>query len=134
MTTEVTFEREPVFSETSSIITTLESETPNIELKEGDSYATHDDFVIAVKEYAKNLGFQIRLGKVKKNSAGEICKRTIFCSKEGSSEKTSNNIRNRPSQRCNCQFLACASFNSDNGLWYIIAIHLEHNHPIVLPN
>ena len=55
---EATFEREEVFSETSSTITTLESETQNVELKEGGSYATHEDFAVAVRNYAKNLGFK----------------------------------------------------------------------------
>ena len=122
MTVMEVLERESVLSETSSIIDTLESKMPNVNLKEGDFYVTHEDFVAAVNNYAKNLGFQIRLGKVKKNSTGEIRKRTIFCSREGAPEKTSNNIRNRPSQRCNCQFYVRASLNSDNGVWYMIAL------------
>src|SRR6266540_438558 len=85
-------------------------------------------------EYAKYQGFQIRLGKVKKNATGNICKRTIFCNREGSPAQTSNNIRNRFSQCCNCQFMIRASLNTENGLWYIILIHLEHNHPMVLTN
>jgi len=134
MTVMEVLEHESVLSETSSIIDTLKSETPNINLKKNDFYTTHEDFVAAVNNYAKNLGFQIRLGKVKKNSTGEIRKRTIFCSREGAPEKTSNNIRNRPSQRCNCKFFIRASFNLDNGIWYIIKTHLEHNHSMVLPN
>ncbi|CAI2190922.1 12387_t:CDS:2, partial [Funneliformis geosporum] len=98
-----------------------------------NSYTTHEDFVIAVKNYTKNLGFQVRLEKVKKKSTGEICKRTILYSKKGASEKT-NNIRNRPSKHCNCHLLVCAFFNSNNGFWYIIATYLEHNHSMVLPN
>ncbi|CAG8649802.1 3704_t:CDS:2 [Racocetra fulgida] len=56
-----------------------------IELKEGDSYTSHDAFVIAVKTYAKQQGFKVRLGKYEKNAAGEIRKRTIVCSREGTS-------------------------------------------------
>ena len=106
-------------------------ELSNIELKEGNSYNTHEDFVTTVANYAKQQGFQIRLGKVKKNSTGNICKRTILCSKEGSPIKTSNTIRNRPSKHCNCQFVVRASLNTKNGLWYIILINLEHNHPMI---
>src|SRR5688572_2048006 len=77
-------------SETSSAISTnLKVEMTNIELKEGKLYATHDDFITAIKDYAKSLGFSIRLGKVDKNSSGKICKRTILCSREGNSKKFS---------------------------------------------
>ncbi|CAG8787147.1 19149_t:CDS:2, partial [Gigaspora rosea] len=48
-----------------------------IELKEGNSYTLHEAFVIAVKSYAKQQGFQVRLGKYEKNAAGQIHKRTI---------------------------------------------------------
>ncbi|CAG8462652.1 147_t:CDS:2 [Scutellospora calospora] len=108
----------------------------DIELKEGDFYNSHDAFVEAVKAYASKKGFQIRLGKVEKNIAGNIRKRTLLCSREGDPEKTStgSNIRNRLSQRCNCQFLVRASFNSKNNLWYIIATYLEHNHAMVAVN
>ena len=88
----------------------------NIELKEGNSYNTHEDFVTTVANYAKQQGFQIRLGKVKKNSTGNICKRIILYSREDSSIKTSNTIRNRPSKCCNYQFIVCASFHIENGL------------------
>lgn len=107
----------------------------NIELKEGNSYDTHDSFVEAVTNYAKQQGFQIRLGKIEKNSNGDVRKRTIFCSREGSPIKSLNkNIRNRPSQRCNCKFMIRASLDSITGLWYIISAHLEHNHPMILLN
>ncbi|CAG8438991.1 4367_t:CDS:2 [Diversispora eburnea] len=47
-------------SETSSTISTnLKVEMTNIELKEGKLYATHDDFITAIKDYAKSLGFSI---------------------------------------------------------------------------
>ena len=108
----------------------------NIEPKEGDFYTSHNNFVEAIKEYAKKKGFQVRLGKVEKNAVGIIRKRTILCNREGDPEKTSisANIRNRASQRCNCKFLVRASFNTENGLWYIIVAHLEHNHAMVTEN
>ncbi|CAG8841571.1 40497_t:CDS:2, partial [Gigaspora margarita] len=102
-----------------------------IELKEGNSYTSHEAFVIAVKNYAKQQGFQVRLGKYEKNAAGQIRKRTIVCSREGTSG-SSLKIRNRSSQRCNCKFLVRASCNSDNNLWYIILTQLKHNHSMIL--
>ncbi|CAG8738645.1 3650_t:CDS:2, partial [Gigaspora rosea] len=41
-----------------------------------DSTAS-ETFVIAVKSYTKQQGFQVRLGKYEKNAAGQIRKRTI---------------------------------------------------------
>ncbi|CAG8612165.1 10196_t:CDS:1, partial [Diversispora eburnea] len=61
----------------------------NIEPKEGDFYTSNNNFVEAVKEYAKKKGFQVRLGKVEKNAVGIIRKRTILCNREGDPEKTS---------------------------------------------
>src|SRR6266540_7537602 len=112
----------------------MENKILKIELKEVTSYNSQKSFITAVTEYAKYQGFQIRLGKVKKNATENICKRTIFCNREGSPAQTSNNIRNRSSQHCNCQFIVRASLNTENGLWYIILIHLEYNHPIVSTN
>ena len=42
------------------------SNISNIEPKEGDFYTSHNNFVEAVKEYAKKKGFQVHLGKVEK--------------------------------------------------------------------
>ncbi|CAG8840994.1 41379_t:CDS:2, partial [Gigaspora margarita] len=54
-------------------------------LKEGNFYTSHEAFVIAVKSYAKQQGFQVHLGKYEKNAAGQIHKRTIVCSREDTS-------------------------------------------------
>ena len=108
--------------------------TPSVkELNEGNTYSSEEAFVNAVRTYAKQKGFQIRLGKSEKNSAGQIRKRTVVCNREGSSKNLNcSSKRNRASQRCNCQFAVCASLNSSNGLWYIIFLHSEHNHTMVL--
>jgi zinc finger SWIM domain-containing protein 3 len=128
-----------VFSESSSESSSGSSEPSentfisNIELNESNTYSSEKEFIFAVKAYAKQEGFQVRLGESEKNSAGQIRKRTIICSREG---KPSNSLkkRNRPSQRCNCQFAVRASLNSSNGLWYIIFLRLEHNHSMVSEN
>ncbi|RHZ78488.1 hypothetical protein Glove_164g20 [Diversispora epigaea] len=87
------------------------SNISNIEPKEGDFYTSHNNFVEAVKEYAKKKEFQVCLGKVEKNAVGIIHKRTILCNQEGDPEKISisANIRNRASQHCNCKFLVRAN-------------------------
>ncbi|CAG8846876.1 36714_t:CDS:1 [Gigaspora margarita] len=107
-----------------------------IEIKEGNFYNTHDNFVNNIREYAKKCGFQIHLGKIERNATRNIRKRTVVYSHEGDPEKTSTgtNVRNRLSQRCNCQFLVHASFNSQNNLWYIIAAELKHNHTMISEN
>ncbi|CAG8841404.1 6397_t:CDS:2, partial [Gigaspora margarita] len=42
-----------------------------IELKEGNFYNSHEAFVIAVKNYTKQQGFQVCLEKYKKNAVGQ---------------------------------------------------------------
>ena len=105
--------------------TSEETFTPSMELNESNTYPSEEVFVFAVRTYAKQQGFQVHLGKFERNFAGQIRKRTIVCSREGSSNKTLNgsNKRNRTSQRCNCQFVVRASLNLSNGLWYVIFLH-----------
>src|SRR5271170_2239740 len=97
----------------------------------GDSFNSHSDFVNAVKSYAHENGFTVRLGKVEKTKDQKIRKRTILCSRAGVSEQNTTNIRDRASQRCNCTFYIRASLSSENGLWYIINLDLNHNHSMV---
>ncbi len=122
--------------------------TPNTlnSIKCGDTFNTHDEFVYAIQQYARKNGFSIQLGKVnyKKQSSEnkeniqelkEIRKKIILCSRSGKpDQKNTNNqlqVRNRTSQRCNCEFFVRASLNSDNGLWCIINLNLSHNHSMV---
>ena len=101
----------------------------------GDSYNSHDGFANAVKTYAHENGFSVRLGKVVKSKDQKIRKRTILCSRAGVSEQklldNTKHIRNRTSQRCNCTFYIRASLSLENGLWYIINLDLNHNHSMV---
>ncbi|CAG8848151.1 9263_t:CDS:2, partial [Gigaspora margarita] len=48
-----------------------QSSDNKIELKEGNFYNSQEAFVIAVKNYAKQQDFQVRLGKYEKNAAGQ---------------------------------------------------------------
>jgi len=130
---------EKIYDSDSAISETSESSenmfTPGIEeLNESNTYSSEEAFVNAVKIYAKQEGFQVRLGKSEKNSAGQIRKRTVVCNRESSPSKSLNglSIRNRASQHYNCQFAVCASLNSSNGLWYIIFLHSEHNHTMII--
>src|SRR5437764_1436904 len=106
---------------------TFNDEISSVELNESDAYSSEEAFFLAVKTYAKQQGFQVHLTKIKKNAMGQICQRTIVCSREGS-PKNGSCKRNCTSQRCNCKFKVRASLNSNNELWYIIFTYLEHNH------
>ncbi|CAG8602842.1 17677_t:CDS:2 [Racocetra fulgida] len=111
----------------------INNDNNNIEIKEENLYNTHDDFVDAVRSYAKKCCFQRCLGKVEKNIARNIRKSTVVCSCEGDPKKTSTgaNIRNRLLQRCNCQFLVHALLNSQNNLYHTIILE---NHQHFIPN
>src|ERR1044071_9343348 len=126
-----------------------------------DTFESHEEFVDKIKNYAHELGFTIRLGKVeylncsKKSSfkkleessstnaiEKKIRKRTLLCSRAGhveskecgSDENLNSKGRNKTSQRCDCPFYVRASLNSTSGLWYIINMHLIHNHHMVDEN
>ncbi|GBB98732.1 hypothetical protein RclHR1_03300012 [Rhizophagus clarus] len=112
------------------------SMTPNDNntlLKQGTTFTSHTDFVVAVQEYSTRNGFTMRLNTVKRNREGVVRWREIVCSRSGtpSSKKSGiKPIRNRPSQRCDCPFLIRASINAATGLWEIIATNFDHNHEI----
>src|SRR4051794_15718706 len=124
-----------------------------------DIFKNHDEFVNKIKEYARKLGFIIRLEKVKylnptknKNSKEiseeqeeiitekKVRTRTLLCSRAGYSEskendlegdENSSNKRNQKSQRCECPFYIRAFLENSNGLWYITNMDLTHNHQMV---
>jgi len=105
----------------------------NTSLKQGTTFTSHTDFVVAVQEYSTRNGFTMRLNTVKRNREGVVRWREIVCSRSGapSSKKSGiKPIRNRPSQRCDCPFLIRASVNAATGLWEIIATNFDHNHEI----
>ncbi len=113
--------------------TTTISHDNNILFKQGTTFTSHTDFVVAVQEYSTRNGFTMRLNTVKRNKEGVVRWREIVCSRSGtpSSKKSGiKPIRNRPSQRCDCPFLIRASVNAATGLWEIIATNFDHNHEI----
>src|SRR2546423_6281007 len=128
----------PYSNATSSTPTTLNNSSPttssnNTSLKQGTTFTSHTDFVVAVQEYSTRNGFTMRLNTVKRNREGVVRWREIVCSRSGapSSKKSGiKPIRNRPSQRCDCPFLIRASINGITGLWEIISTNFDHNHDI----
>ena len=102
-------------------------------LKQGTTFTSHTDFVVAVQEYSTRNGFTMRLNTVKRNREGVVRWREIVCSRSGTPNSKKSGIkpvRNRPSQRCDCPFLVRASINAITGLWEIIATNFDHNHEI----
>lgn len=104
-------------------------------IKQGDSFKSHDNFTCAIISYARKKGFSIRLGKVEKNKDQMICKRTILCSRAGVPDKkefdNSKQVRDRASQRWKCNFYVWTSLNTQSGLWYILNLDLNHNYTMV---
>jgi hypothetical protein len=72
-----------------------ENASTHIELNKSDTYSSEEAFISTVRTYAKQQGFQIRLEKSKKNAGGQIRKRTVVCSREGSPDKTSDSSNKR---------------------------------------
>ncbi|CAG8758433.1 12499_t:CDS:2, partial [Funneliformis caledonium] len=59
-----------------------------------------------VKTYAKQQGFQVRLGKIEKNAIGQICKRTIVCNREDFPDKNLNEHNHSIVSGIFCKFMS----------------------------
>ncbi|PKY55860.1 hypothetical protein RhiirA4_448531 [Rhizophagus irregularis] len=105
------------------------------ELKISDIFKNHEEFVARVQNYTSYCNFQIWLSKVDRNKEKNIIRRTILCShvSVSKSKKDKVNSRDRKSQRCNCPFFIRTSLDNNSGLWHILAMNLEHNHKMVVP-
>ena len=82
--------------------------------------------------YAENIGFKVRKGKVQRLSNGNIKRRFFLCSCEGFRAKNlnqSNQTKNkyqRKETRTGCN--AHVQVTLENGQWVITELQLEHNH------
>ncbi|KAJ2733529.1 hypothetical protein IW152_002995 [Coemansia sp. BCRC 34962] len=122
-------------------------------------FDSQDAFISHVKHFALENGFNVRLDDVERDKGGSIRKRDIVCSSEGAPRgKESANKREdsvcrsdiedsepmtptktsslahsgahrRKSMKTGCRWLARASRQS-SGMWKMIMLRLEHNHPL----
>ncbi|KAJ2742130.1 hypothetical protein GGI20_004699 [Coemansia sp. BCRC 34301] len=122
-------------------------------------FESQDAFINHVKGYAVENGFNVRLDDVERDKGGKIRKRDIVCSSEGAPRgKESSGKREdsagrsdvedsepmtptkpscvahsgahrRKSMKTGCRWLARASRQS-SGMWKVIMLRLEHNHPL----
>ncbi|KAJ1765166.1 hypothetical protein LPJ74_006459, partial [Coemansia sp. RSA 1843] len=123
-------------------------------------FESQDAFIAHVKRFAMENGFNVRLDDVERDKGGTIRKRDIVCSSEGtprgkeSSSKREDSIarsdgdgdgpdivspsrsgvahsgaHRRKSMKTGCRWLARAS-RQTSGMWKIILLRLEHNHPL----
>ncbi|KAJ2000755.1 hypothetical protein GGI04_004030, partial [Coemansia thaxteri] len=122
-------------------------------------FESQDSFIMHVKQYAIENGFNVRLDDVERDKGGQIRKRDIVCSAEGAPRgkdatgKREDSVsrsdidegesmtpraaggvahsgaHRRKSMKTGCRWLARASRQS-SGMWKIIMLRLEHNHPL----
>ncbi|KAJ1730466.1 hypothetical protein LPJ61_002996 [Coemansia biformis] len=120
-------------------------------------FDSQDAFITHVKRFAVENGFNVRLDDVERDKGGVIRKRDIVCSSEGAprgkdglrpdespshSDDESSDIatlgksgvahsgaHRRKSMKTGCRWLARASRQA-SGMWKIIMLRLEHNHPL----
>jgi len=52
--------------------------TPFTEIKQGDSFSSHDDYVSTIKSYASKNGFSVRLGKAEKKRIKQYVKEQLY--------------------------------------------------------
>ncbi|KAJ1935469.1 hypothetical protein GGF37_005985, partial [Kickxella alabastrina] len=122
-------------------------------------FESQEAFIMHVKRYAMENGFNVRLDDVERDKGGLIRKRDIVCSsegaprskdslkREGSPDRFSDvegselmtpsrpgiahsGVHRRKSMKTGCRWLARASRQS-SGMWKIIMLRLEHNHELV---
>lgn len=94
------------------------------------------------KSYAKEIGFNVRKGKVQKLSDGSIRKRFLFCTREGFREKKQSTETaryqkdlskdkkgyQRKETRTGCK--ARVQFTVEKGKWVISQFNPDHNHDL----
>ncbi|KAJ2798381.1 hypothetical protein H4R20_004845 [Coemansia guatemalensis] len=119
-------------------------------------FDSQDAFISHVKRFAVENGFNVRLDDVERDKGGVIRKRDIVCSSEGAprgkdakredsagrsdaensevmspgkSAVAHSGAHRRKSMKTGCRWLARAS-RQQSGMWKIIMLRLEHNHPL----
>ncbi|KAJ2600387.1 hypothetical protein GGF39_001806 [Coemansia sp. RSA 1721] len=120
-------------------------------------FESQDEFIMHVKRFAVENGFNVRLDDVERDKEGNIRKRDIVCSSEGAprskevgkregsadhmetdgSDKATpsraavahSGVHRRKSMKTGCRWLARAS-RQPSGMWKIIMLRLEHNHEL----
>ncbi|KAJ1827330.1 hypothetical protein LPJ56_001720 [Coemansia sp. RSA 2599] len=120
-------------------------------------FESQDEFIMHVKRYAVENGFNVRLDDVERDKEGHIRKRDIVCSSEGAprskdatkregsvdqmetdgSDKATpsraavahSGVHRRKSMKTGCRWLARAS-RQPSGMWKTIMLRLEHNHEL----
>ncbi|KAJ2538181.1 hypothetical protein EV175_006517, partial [Coemansia sp. RSA 1933] len=123
-------------------------------------FESQDTFIAHVKQFAMENGFNVRLDDVERDKGGTIRKRDIVCSSEGNprgkestckredsvarsdgdgegpdmmvpskSGVAHSGAHRRKSMKTGCRWLARAS-RQPSGMWKMILLRLEHNHPL----
>ncbi|CAG8438966.1 9913_t:CDS:2 [Funneliformis mosseae] len=64
----------------------------NTGLKQGATFTSHTDFVVAVQEFSTRNGFTMRLNTVKRNREGIVRWREIVCSRSGTPSSKKSEI------------------------------------------
>ncbi|KAG0230769.1 hypothetical protein BGW42_000743, partial [Actinomortierella wolfii] len=94
-----------------------------------------------LKEWAKSVGFTLRVGTTKKNASNKVAYLRLECScaRKPTHEKCDDpeKWRDRPSFKTDCKFAMILSGDDDDG-WYVQLIthdehseHRPHNHPML---
>ncbi|KAJ2776845.1 hypothetical protein GGI15_004718, partial [Coemansia interrupta] len=119
-------------------------------------FESQEAFIVHVKRFAVENGFNVRLDDVERDKEGLIRKRDIVCSSEGAprgkdavkrdgsvdrseadtepmtptrSAVAHSGAHRRKSMKTGCRWLARAS-RQPSGMWKIIMLRLEHNHEL----
>ncbi|XP_031284968.1 protein FAR1-RELATED SEQUENCE 9-like [Pistacia vera] len=95
----------------------------------GMPFSSEDEAYNFYKNYAEQIGFNVRKGRIRRLANGTIRKRELYCSNEGfRSRKQSDKTKKfeKEEKRTGCK--AMVQFTNDNGIWKITRVFLDHNH------
>ncbi|XP_048336067.2 protein FAR1-RELATED SEQUENCE 7-like [Ziziphus jujuba] len=136
--------RQSIYDEADSNENGLQSELPamneerhvesqlTVVPEKGMEFSSEEEAYEYYKNYAQQIGFSVRKGKVNRLADQTIRKRYLYCSREGikSSKSSSNNITKyqRRETRTGCK--AGIQLTVEGGKWVISNVVLEHNHDL----
>ncbi|XP_015389930.2 protein FAR1-RELATED SEQUENCE 5-like [Citrus sinensis] len=99
----------------------------------GQEFVLLDDVHEFYNEYAKKVGFSVRINSSRKSHRGEIVRKEYVCSKEGATTKEVVEKKRRCSKvREGCK-AKLAVVKSKSGTYVVSVFEEDHNHPLTTP-
>ncbi|EEC72703.1 hypothetical protein OsI_06289 [Oryza sativa Indica Group] len=108
---------------------------PNCVPKVGMTFNSENEAYDFYNSYARNVGFSIRKNHANTRADGSLCSKYFLCSNEGQpvASTTQPGRKKRSSTRSDCK-ARLQFYISQEGIWTVQKVELDHNHYLVSPD